>query len=177
MDCNGFSISCQYGKHHKGYDVSFDKRVDFMRTACELMGKDKFVGYRRGQHAAPALHAGQTRLHFLKDGQWHFLFDKNTWRVNERIFQSATVDGEKVYLKVVNASGEPQKLRADLVNFGKKKKAHVITLSDEDRERHQHHRHDIRLRAQHCARMSQGSGRSMTTCSKIRWTKTALPPS
>ena len=133
MDCNGFSISCQYGKHHKGYDVSFDKRVDFMRTACELMGKDKFVGYSPEGNTL-RLRYTQDKLvcHFLKDGQWHFLFDKNTWRVNERIFQSATVDGEKVYLKVVNASGEPQKLRADLVNFGKKKKAHVITLSDED---------------------------------------------
>ena len=119
MDCNGFSISCQYGKHHKGYDVSFDKRVDFMRTACELMGKDKFVGYSPEGNTL-RLRYTQDKLvcHFLKDGQWHFLFDKNTWRVNERIFQSATVDGEKVYLKVVNASGEPQKLRADLVNFG-----------------------------------------------------------
>lgn len=133
MDCNGFSISCQYGKHHKGYDVSFDKRVDFMRTACELMGKDKFVGYSPEGNTL-RLRYTQDKLvcDFLKDGEWHFLFDKNVWRVNERIFQSATVDGEKVYLKVVNASGEPQKLRAELLNFGKKKKAHVVTLSDDD---------------------------------------------
>ena len=42
------------------------------------------------------------------------------------------MDGDKIYLKVVNASGEPQKLSAELKNFGDKKKAHVITLSDED---------------------------------------------
>ena len=133
MDCNGFSISCQYGKHHKGYDVSFDKRVDFMRTACELMGKDKFVGYSAEGNTL-RLRYTQDKLvcHFLKDGEWHFLFDKNVWRVNERIFQSATVDGEKIYLKVVNASGEPQRLRAELKNFGKKKSAHVLTLSDDD---------------------------------------------
>ena len=54
------------------------------------------------------------------------------WRVNERVFHSATVDGDTIYFKIVNASGEPQKIRAELKNFGKKKKAHVITLSDED---------------------------------------------
>ena len=52
--------------------------------------------------------------------------------MNERVFRSATFDGDKIWLKVVNASGEPQKLRAELKNFGKKKSAHVITLSDED---------------------------------------------
>ncbi len=133
IDCNGFSISCQYGKNHKGYDVSFDKRVDFMRTACELMGKDKFVGYSpEGNTLRLRYTRDKLVCHFLKDGKWHFLFNKNVWRVNERIFQSATADGEKVYLKVVNASGEPQRMRAELKNFGKKTKAHVITLSDED---------------------------------------------
>ena len=133
MDCSGFSCCCQYGKHHKGYDVSFDKRVDFMRTVCELMGKDKFVGYSPEGNTL-RLRYTQDHLvcHFYKDGEWIFLFDKNVWRVNERVFQSATMDGDKIYLKVVNASGEPQKLSAELKNFGDKKKAHVITLSDED---------------------------------------------
>ena len=133
MDCNGFSVSCQYGKNHKGYDVSFDKRVDFMRTVCEMMGKDKFVGYSAEGNTL-RLRYTQKKLsaEFLKDGQWHFLFEKNVWRVNERVFRSATFDGDKIWLKVVNASGEPQKLRAELKNFGKKKSAHVITLSDED---------------------------------------------
>ena len=133
MDCNGFSVSCQYGKNHKGYDVSFDKRVDFMRTVCEMMGKDKFVGYSAEGNTL-RLRYTQKKLsaEFLKDGKWHFLFEKNVWRVNERVFRSATFDGDKIWLKVVNASGEPQKLRAELKNFGKKKSAHVITLSDED---------------------------------------------
>ncbi len=132
-DCNGFSISCQYGKNHKGYDVSFDKRVDFMRTVCELMGKDRFVGYSpEGNTLRLRYTTDRLICHFLKDGEWHFLFDKNVWRVNERVFQSATVDGEKIYLKVVNASGEPQKMRAELKNFGTKKCARVISLSDDD---------------------------------------------
>ena len=133
MDCNGFSISCQYGKNHKGYDVSFDKRVDFMRTVCELMGKDKFVGYSpEGNTLRLVYTTKKLTASFLKDGDWHFLFEKNVWRVNERVFHSATVDGDTIYFKIVNASGEPQKIRAELKNFGKKKKAHVITLSDED---------------------------------------------
>lgn len=133
MDCNGFSISCQYGKNHKGYDVSFDKRVDFMRTVCEMMGKDKFVGYSPdGNTLKLAYTKKKLTAHFFKDGEWHFLFEKNVWRVNERIFQSATVDGDTVYLKVVNASGEPQKMRAELKGFGKKKTARVIALADED---------------------------------------------
>ena len=98
-----------------------------------MMGKDKFLGYSpEGNTMKLTYTAKKLTAHFFKDGEWHFLFEKNIWRVNERVFQSATFDEDKIYLKVVNASGEPQKLRADLVNFGKKKKAHVVTLSDED---------------------------------------------
>ena len=133
MDCNGFSISCQYGKHHKGYDVSFDKRVDFMRTVCEMMGKDKFMGYSPEGNTLKLVYTrDKLGAWFFMNGEWHFLFEKNVWRVNERVFHSATVDGDKIYFKVVNASGEPQKIRAELKGFGKKKKARVITLSDED---------------------------------------------
>lgn len=133
MDCNGFSISCQYGKNHKGFDVSFDKRVDFMRTVCEMMGKDKFLGYSpEGNTMKLAYTAKKLTAHFFKDGEWHFLFEKNIWRVNERVFQSATFDEDKIYLKVVNVSGKEQKLEADIKNFGDRKKAHVVTLSDED---------------------------------------------
>ena len=133
MDCNGFSISCQYGKNHKGYDVSFDKRVDFIRTVCELMGKDKFVGYAPENNTLKIVYTTKKMsASFCKDGEWTFLFEKNIWRVNERVFQSATVDGEKIYLKVVNASGEAQPMRVDFKHFAKKKSAHVTTLADED---------------------------------------------
>jgi len=133
MDCNGFSMSCQYGKNHKGYDVSFDKRVDFMRTVCELMGKDRFIGYSpEGNKMRLAYTRKKLTAHLFKDGEWHFLFDKNVWKVNERVFQSATFDEDKIYLKVVNVSGKEQKMTADIKNFGSKKKARVVTLSDDD---------------------------------------------
>ena len=133
MDCNGFSMSCQYGKNHKGYDVSFDKRVDFMRTVCEMMGKDKFLGYSPDGNTLRLTYTRKKlTAHFLKDGKWHFLFDKNVWKVNERVFQSATYDKDKIYLKVVNVSGEEQDLAADIRNFGDKKRARVVTLSDDD---------------------------------------------
>ena len=134
MDCNGFSISCQYGKNHKGYDVSFDKRVDFMRTVCELMGKDRFIGYSSDGNTMKLVYTTKKMQAYLyKDGEWHFLFDKNVWRVNERVFQSATYDESgKIYWKVVNVSGSEQKIEADIANFGDKKKAHIVTLSDED---------------------------------------------
>lgn len=133
MDCNAFSMSCQYGKNHKGYDVSFDKRVDFIRTVCELMGKDKFVGYAPEKNTLKIVY-GKKKMsaYFCKDGEWNFLFEKNVWRVNERVFQSATTDGEKIWLKVVNASGTAQDLHVELKNFNKKTCAKVITLSDED---------------------------------------------
>mgnify|MGYP005765834203 FL=1 len=133
MDCNGFSMSCQYGKNHKGYDVSFDKRVDFMRTVCELMGKDRFIGYSpEGNTMRLDYTRKKLTAHLFKDGEWHFLFDKNVWKVNERVFQSATFDEDKIYLKVVNVSGKEQKMTADIKNFGGKKKARVVTLSDDD---------------------------------------------
>lgn len=133
MDCNGFSMSCQYGKNHKGYDVSFDKRVDFMRTVCELMGKDRFIGYSpEGNTMRLAYTRKKLTAHLFKDGEWNFLFDKNVWKVNERVFQSATFDEDKIYLKVVNVSGKEQKMTADIKNFGGKKKARVVTLSDDD---------------------------------------------
>ncbi len=133
MDCNGFSVSCQYGKNHKGYDVSFDKRVDFMRTVCEMMGKDKFVGYSpEGNTLRIVYTRKKMTCSFLKDGVWHFLFEKNVWRVNERVFQTATFDGDKIYLKVVNVSGEAQPMRAEIAGFGEKKSARVVTLADPD---------------------------------------------
>ena len=49
------------------------------------------------------------------------------------MFQSATYDESgKIYWKVVNVSGSEQKIEADIANFGDKKKAHIVTLSDED---------------------------------------------
>ena len=48
------------------------------------------------------------------------------------MFQSATFDEDKIYLKVVNVSGKEQKMTADIKNFGGKKKARVVTLSDDD---------------------------------------------
>ena len=133
MDCNGFSVSCQYGKNHKGYDVSFDKRVDFMRTVCEMMGKDKFLGYSsEGNTLRLTYTRKKLTARFYKDGVWHFLFEKNVWRVNERVFQSATVDGDKIYFKVVNVTGKAQKIKAKLKNFGRKKKARAVILADDD---------------------------------------------
>ena len=134
MDNAGFSICCQYGKNHKGYDVSFDKRVDFMRTVCEMMGKDKFLGY---SPEGNVLKLRYTTKHFnayiFKDGAWHEVLSKNIWKVNERIFQSATVgDVGKIYLKVVNVSGKDEKMKAQLVGFEGKKKATVTTLWHED---------------------------------------------
>ena len=68
-----------------------------------------------------------------KDGEWHEVLFKNIWKVNERIFQSATVgDDGKIYLKVVNVSGKDEEMQAKLVGFTGKTKAHVTTLWHED---------------------------------------------
>ena len=107
MDCNGFSVSCQYGKNHKGYSPE---------------GNTLRIVYTRKKMTCS----------FLKDGVWHFLFEKNVWRVNERVFQTATFDGDKIYLKVVNVSGEAQPMRAEIAGFGEKKRARVVTLADPD---------------------------------------------
>ncbi len=134
MDSAGFSISCQYGKNHKGYDVSFDKRVDFMRTVCEMMGKDKFLGYSPEGNVMKLVYTKkQFTASVFKDGEWHEVLNKNIWKVNERLFWSATAgeDG-KVYLKVVNVSGQDEEMEAVLSNFGQKSRATVTTLWDED---------------------------------------------
>lgn len=134
MDCAGFSICCQYGKNHKGFDVSFDKRVDFMRVVCEMMGKDKFLGYSAEGNVMKLVYTKKTFTAYLyKDAEWHQILFKNIWKVNERVFQSATVgeDG-KIYLKVVNVSGKDEELTADLVGFSPKTKATVTTLWHED---------------------------------------------
>lgn len=134
MDCAGFSISCQYGKNHKGYDVSFDKRVDFIRTVCEMMGKEKFLGYSANGNKMKLVYTEKKLTAYIfKRGEWHEILDKNVWKVNERVFQSATYgDDGKIYLKVVNVSGEQQLLNAEIKHFGEKVKAHVITLHHED---------------------------------------------
>ncbi len=134
MDSAGFSICCQYGKNHKGYDVSFDKRVDFMRTVCEMMGKDKFLGY---SPEGNALRLVYTKKRFVasihKDGTWHEVLDKHIWKVNERVFQSVTVGNDgKIYLKVVNVSGKDEQMSAQFIGFPQKRKAKVITLWHED---------------------------------------------
>lgn len=134
MDSAGFSICCQYGKNHKGYDVSFDKRVDFIRTVCEMMGKDKFLGYSPEGNKLRLVYTKKTfTASIFKDGAWHEVLFKNIWKVNERIFQSATVgDDGKIYLKVVNVSGKDEEMEASLVGFGNRTKAHVTTLWHED---------------------------------------------
>ena len=134
MDSAGFSICCQYGKNHKGYDVSFDKRVDFIRTVCEMMGKDKFLGYSPEGNKLRLIYTKKTfTASIFKDGEWHEVLFKNIWKVNERVFQSATVgDDGKIYLKVVNVSGKDEALEASLTGFGAKTKAHVTTLWHED---------------------------------------------
>ena len=134
MDSAGFSICCQYGKNHKGYDVSFDKRVDFIRTVCEMMGKDKFLGYSPEGNKLRLTYTKKTfTASIFKDGEWHEVLFKNIWKVNERIFQSTTVgDDGKIYLKVVNVSGKDETLEASLTGFGAKKKARVTTLWHED---------------------------------------------
>ena len=134
MDNAGFSICCQYGKNHKGYDVSFDKRVDFMRTVCEMMGKDKFLGYSPEGNVMRLEYTEKTfTASILLGGQWHEVLFKNIWKVNERVFNSVTVgeDG-KIYLKVVNVSGKDEEMEAVLKNFPKKTKATVTTLWHED---------------------------------------------
>ena len=134
MDNAGFSICCQYGKNHKGYDVSFDKRVDFMRTVCEMMGKDKFLGYSPEGNVMRLEYTKKTfTASILIDGQWHEVLFKNIWKVNERVFNSVTVgeDG-KIYLKVVNVSGKDEEMQVVLKNFPAKKKATVTTLWHED---------------------------------------------
>lgn len=134
MDSAGFSICCQYGKNHKGYDVSFDKRVDFIRTVCEMMGKDKFLGYSPdGNKLRLEYTKSSFRASIYKDGDWHEVLFKNIWKVNERIFQSTTVGGDgKIYLKVVNVSGKDEVLNAKLINFTEKTVANVTTLWNED---------------------------------------------
>ncbi len=134
LDNAGFSICCQYGKNHKGYDVSFDKRVDFMRTACEMMGKDKFLGYSPEGNVMRLDYTKKTFTASLyKDGAWHEVLFKHIWKVNERVFESATAgeDG-KIFLKVVNVSDRDEEMTAELKNFGKKTKATVTTLWHED---------------------------------------------
>lgn len=134
MDSAGFSICCQYGKNHKGYDVSFDKRVDFIRTVCEMMGKDKFLGYSPEGNKLRLVYTKKTfTASIFKDGAWHEVLFKNIWKVNERIFQSTTVgDDGKIYLKVVNVSGKDEEMEASLVGFGNRTKVHVTTLWHED---------------------------------------------
>ncbi len=134
MDNAGFSICCQYGKNHKGYDVSFDKRVDFMRTVCEMMGKDKFLGYSPEGNIMRLEYTKKTfTASIFLGGQWHEVLFKNIWKVNERVFNSVTVgeDG-KIYLKVVNVSGKDEPMQAVLKNFPAKRKATVTTLWHED---------------------------------------------
>ena len=134
MDSAGFSICCQYGKNHKGYDVSFDKRVDFKRTVCEMMGKDKFLGYSPEGNILKLEYTKKTfAAHIFKDGAWHEVLFKNIWKVNERVFESATVGADgKIYLKVVNVSGKDETMEAKLVGFAGKKTARVTTLWHED---------------------------------------------
>ncbi|MGN1234687.1 MAG: alpha-L-arabinofuranosidase C-terminal domain-containing protein, partial [Christensenellaceae bacterium] len=133
MDCAGFSICCQYGKNHKGYDVSFDKRVDFIRTVCELMGKDKFFGYSaEGNKLRLVYTETKFKASFFKDGQWHEILDKDIWKVNERVFQSATFDEHGIYLKCVNVSGEAQDFEVNISSFGEMTKAHMYLLHDKD---------------------------------------------
>ncbi len=134
MDNAGFSICCQYGKNHKGYDVSFDKRVDFMRTVCEMMGKDKFLGYSPEGNVMRLEYTEKTfTASILLGGQWHEVLFKNIWKVNERVFNSVTVgENGKIYLKVVNVSGKDEEMEAVLKNFPKKTKATVTTLWHED---------------------------------------------
>ncbi|HIZ73055.1 MAG TPA: hypothetical protein H9964_05710, partial [Candidatus Gallimonas intestinavium] len=134
MDSAGFSICCQYGKNHKGYDVSFDKRVDFIRTVCEMMGKDKFIGYSPEGNKMKLIYTQKTfNAYIQKDGHWHEILFKNIWKVNERVFNSVTVgDDGKIYLKVVNVSGQDEEMQADLVNFGAKSKVTQTTLWHED---------------------------------------------
>jgi len=134
VDNAGFSLSCQYGKNHKGYDVSFDKRVDFIRTVCEMMGKDKFLGYDPDGNTMKLVYTEKTLTAYInKGGEWHEVLFKNIWKVNERIFNSVTVDDDgKIYLKVVNISGKDETLRVDLKNFGKKSKVHITKLYNED---------------------------------------------
>lgn len=134
MDGAGFSICCQYGKNHKGYDVSFDKRVDFMRTVCEMMGKDKFLGYSpEGNEMKLVYTKNKFTASIYKGGAWHEVLDKHIWKVNERIFESATVGNDgKIYLKVVNVSGKDETMEAELFGFSGKTKARVTTLWHED---------------------------------------------
>ena len=134
MDCAGFSVCCQYGKNHKGYDVSFDKRVDFMRTVCEMMGKDKFLGYSPEGNILKLVYTKKEfTAYIFKDGEWHEVLYKNVWKVNERVFQTTSVgeDG-KIYLKVVNVSEKDEELEAEIVGFGARKHAGVTTLWNED---------------------------------------------
>ena len=134
MDSAGFSICCQYGKNHKGYDVSFDKRVDFIRTVCEMMGKDKFLGYSpEGNVMKLAYTQKSFRAEIFKDGAWHEILRKHIWKVNERVFHSATVGADgKIYLKVVNVSGKDETMQARLLGFGERTGARVTTLWHED---------------------------------------------
>ena len=105
-----------------------------MRTVCEMMGKDKFLGYSPEGNVLRLTYTRKTfSAEIYKDGDWHEVLFKNIWKVNERVFQSTTVgeDG-KIYLKVVNVSGKDETMQADLVGFGVRKKATVTTLWHED---------------------------------------------
>ena len=108
--------------------------MDFIRTVCEMMGKDKFIGYSPEGNKMKLIYTQKTFNAYLqKDGHWHEILFKNIWKVNERVFNSVTVgeDG-KIYLKVVNVSGQDEEMEADLVNFGPKSKVTQTTLWHED---------------------------------------------
>lgn len=134
QDCVGFALCCHYGINSNGNDVSFEKYVDFMRTACELMGKDRYIGYNAEGNTMKLVYTRRTLTAYLKqEKKWHEILCKNVWKVNERVFHSATVgrDG-KIYLKVVNVSGREEKLSVKLIGFKNKGAAHAITLWHED---------------------------------------------
>ena len=99
-----------------------------------MMGKDKFLGYSSEGNKLRLEYTKNTfRASINKDGAWHEILFKNIWKVNERVFQSATVgDDGKIYLKVINVSGKDEELNVKLMNFPNKTKACVKTLWNED---------------------------------------------
>ncbi len=132
-DCVGFSICCHYGKNRDGYRVAYEKRSDFMRVDCEETGAP-FSGYEKGGDRMKLVYTRDLfAAYLLRDGKWRELVRKTVWKVNGRIFQSATVgkDGT-VYLKVVNASERDEPFEAELSHFGKRERARITTLFHED---------------------------------------------
>lgn len=106
-----------------GEDVWFVKTVDGLPTAVERLGKAP-----RPAEAALRLRYEAEKLTAFADDEP--IAHKRIWRTGERVFASANLDGETLYLKVVNASAQPEPLEGVVIGH-KSGRASVVVLGGE----------------------------------------------